>query len=578
MSQRTVAEPSGPAKPAFRKIKVIMPLKSSLPDVETPKLDVLSYLFPADREPSDRPIWIDSQDPQEFLTPRQLLLWVKRFGLGLDNLGIKRGEAVMILTPNHIFVPVAYLGIVGSGRCFSGANPIYTVEEIAYQIEDISASVLLVHHSLIDHAITAARRVGLSKARIFLFSESPNQDINGVKDWRTILGTVEQGQRWQWPRLSPQQSMTTVATVNYSSGTTGPPKGVCISHYNLIANVEQYSVVRYATQDEREHHPDEKWCGFLPLYHAYGQLHTILMCIRLDVPVYVMKQFVFEDLLRAIQRFKVTRLQVAPPILVMLNKRPETKKYNLSSIQEILCGAAPLRAELQNDIARRFGLTTIQGWGMTEVTCGAIIIPTWERDDGSGSVGRLIPNMEAKLLDDDDKEVNDGQPGELHVRGPNICLGYWRNEQATKDTLLSGGWLKTGDVAIVRNGRFWIVDRKKELIKVNALQVAPAELEAALLEHDDVADAAVVGITLSHDEEYPRAYIVLKDESKGKVTASDIHMWSRKRLAKHKWFVGGVSFIEEVPRLASGKIQRKVLRAWSQRDTPEMERQVRPRL
>ena len=189
----------------------------------------------------------------------------------------------------------------------------------------------------------------------------------------------------------------------------------------------------------------------------------------------------------------------------------------------------------------------------------------------------MIPNHEIKLLDDDGKEVTEGQPGEIHVRAPNVCLGYWRNEQATSETLDSDGWLKTGDVAIAKDNWFWIVDRKKELIKVNALQVAPAELEAVLLENEDIADAAVTGIILG-EQEWPRAYIALKDEKKGKVTESQIQDWMKEKVAKHKQLAGGVSFVDEVPKLASGKIQRKVMREWSKRDALELDKGARPRL
>ncbi|KAK3071062.1 hypothetical protein LTR53_009322 [Teratosphaeriaceae sp. CCFEE 6253] len=160
----------------------------------------------------------------------------------------------------------------------------------------------------------------------------------------------------------------------------------------------------------------------------------------------------------------------------------------------------------------------------------------------------------------------------MFIRAPNVCLGYFKNEAATRETLSPDGWLRTGDVAVVnREGLFWIVDRKKELIKVNALQVAPAELEAVLLQHDDIADAAVVGITL-HDEEWPRAYVALKEHAQGKVTAQGIQQWMRGKVAKHKLLVGGVAFVDEVPKLASGKIQRKVMREWAKRDAAGVER------
>ncbi|KAK3044663.1 hypothetical protein LTS18_000679 [Coniosporium uncinatum] len=218
----------------------------------------------------------------------------------------------------------------------------------------------------------------------------------------------------------------------------------------------------------------------------------------------------------------------------------------------------------------------IQGWGMTEVTCGAMHVPGGV-DTDSGTVGQLHPNCECKLLNEEEQELGDDTPGELYVKGPQVCIGYWKNDVATKECLSADGWLKTGDVAVRRDGWFWIVDRKKELIKVNALQVAPAELEAVLLEHDDVADAAAVGITL-HDEEWPRAYVTLKDHAKGKLTESEIQEWFSKKVAKHKQLKGGVMFVDEVPKLASGKIVRKLMKEWSKRDAAVLEGRTKARL
>jgi 4-coumarate--CoA ligase len=211
----------------------------------------------------------------------------------------------------------------------------------------------------------------------------------------------------------------------------------------------------------RENHPPERWVGFLPLYHAYGQLYTIIMAAKLQIPVYIMKQFVYQDFLKVIQNFKITHLQVAPPILVMLTKRPETAGYDLRSVTDILCGAAPLSKELQNNVSKRFNVQIAQGWGMTELTCGAIHVPGGVFDE-SGSVGQLDPNTECKLLDDDENEVALGEPGEIYIRGPQVCLRYWRNEAATEESISSDKWLRTGDVAICDDrGYFWIVDRKK---------------------------------------------------------------------------------------------------------------------
>lgn len=340
-----------------------------------------------------------------------------------------------------------------------------------------------------------------------------------------------------------------------------------ISHQNVIANVVQSIFMRDLEQPWKPGQgPPERWLGFLPLYHAYGQLWSVTAAAINRTPVYFMRQFSFEPFLSHIQNHKITHIQTAPPVLVMLAKRPETTRYNLSSLINILCGAAPLSKELQNEVSTKCDLKVVQTWGMTEVTCSSLHVPGG-LDDRSGSVGYIDPNAEMKLIDDDGKEVTKaGERGEIHVRGPNICLGYWRNEKATKDSFDEDGFLRTGDVAIFDDkGWYWIVDRKKELIKVKGFQVAPAELEAVLLENDDIADAAVVALQMDH-EELPRAYVVLKDESKGKIKEKDIVEWTAQRVAKHKRLMGGVMFIDEVPKSPSGKIQRKIMRDWAKRD------------
>ena len=242
--------------------------------------------------------------------------------------------------------------------------------------------------------------------------------------------------------------------------------------------------------------PEERWLGFLPLYHAYGQLWSIVIACKLAIPVYVVANFNYEKFLQHIQDYKITSLQTAPPVIVMLGKRPETSKYDLSSLTEILCGAAPLARELQVEVSQRFELTIRQTWGGTEMTCSCTAVPGGLRDD-SGSVGILYPNMGCKVVDDDgnEVEVGAGQRGEAWLKGPNVCLGYWKNEQATADAIQQG-YYRTGDV-VTRDerGMYFVVDRKKELIKVNGLQITPAELEALLLDNKNVADARVVGVS-----------------------------------------------------------------------------------
>ena len=554
-----------------------MPHKSKFPLLDIPRCNILSYLYPTNRPISTKPQWIDAADPSNSLSPAQMLSWIKRLAVGLDQLGVKKDAVVMVFTPNHIFVPMVYLGAAGSGRAFSGANPAYTANEVAYQMGILEAAVVFIHPALLETGVDAARQAGIPKDRLFQFDDSICETVDGVRDWRSIVATEEESDTWQWDDLG-DKAPTTIAAINFSSGTTGLPKGVCITHYSLIANAEQSIYVRFVdTRYSGDKTHVATWLATLPLYHAYSQLWTISIALKLGVTVYVMRAFVFGDYLKYIQDYRVTELQTAPPIVVMLAKRPETKDYDLSSLKVIFCGAAPLKSELQNEVSKRFNLTIIQGWGMTELTCCGIAVPGESYDD-TATVGNLIPNSEAMLVDDEGREVmEDDKPGEIWIRGPQVMLSYWRNEEATRKTKTQDGWLKTGDVAVIKGDKFWIVDRLKELIKVNGLQVAPAELEAVLLEHDDVADAAVTRINI-RGEEFPRAYIVLQESKKGMVSEEAIQKWTEGRVAKHKRLVGGVSFVDAVPKLASGKIMRRVMNEWSKRDEKEIEGKVQPRL
>ncbi|CAI6292229.1 unnamed protein product [Periconia digitata] len=540
--------------------------------IDIPQTDLLTYLFPPSRPISNEPIWIDADDTQNSLSPKQLLGWVKRLGLGLQELGLERQDVVMMFSTNHIFVPVAYFGISAAGCIYSGCNPAYGVEETVFQIQNTTCKAILVEPALLPSLLAAASKTKFPRNRIFLFADKQTGTIDGIEDWRTILPPASKAETWTWNTLSPQQSRTTVAALNYSSGTTGLPKGVMISHQNVIANVEQSIFMRDLEQSYNpDSRPQERWLGFLPLYHAYGQLWSIVAAARTLSPCYFMRSFNYVRFLENIQNHRITHIQTAPPVLVMLAKRPETSRYDLSSLRNILCGAAPLSKELQNEVSAKCDLKVVQTWGMTEVTCSSLHVPGG-RDDRSGSVGYIDPNATMKLIDDEGREVGVGERGEVHVKGPNVCMGYWRNEKATQETFDDEGFLKTGDIAIRdENGLFWIVDRKKELIKVKGFQVAPAELEALLLEHEHVADAAVCALQLEH-EELPRAYVALKTEHKRESSEWDIQKWVAGRVAKHKQLSGGVVFIDEVPKSPSGKIQRKVLREWAKQDAENWRR------
>lgn len=290
-----------------------------------------------------------------------------------------------------------------------------------------------------------------------------------------------------------------------------------------------------------------------------------------------MAEFNFSRYLKHIAKHGITTLQVVPPILVMLSKRPEAASAQLNSVKYVMSAAAPLKGDLQNSVSKMLGASVVQSWGMTETTCTGLMVPG-SMDEQTGSVGYLLANTEAKLVDEEGKELSDDSTGELWIRGPQIMMKYWQNESATKETLTSEGWLKTGDVAKHQGGKWWIVDRRKELIIVKGYQVPPAELEAVLLEHKDVVDAAVVSINTG-GEEHPRAYVALRpDAGPEEAVCSAISKDVATKVARHKHLSGGVVAVASIPRLQSGKIQRKVVKPWALEDAKRLEKGLNAKL
>lgn len=477
--------------------------------IDIPQCNILSYLFPGTEIPSEKPVWIDAMHPERWLSPAKLLQYVRRFALGLDRLGVPINEAVMVFTPNHIFVPAVYLGAAGSKRYYTGANPSYTVDELAYQMEIVKPAVVLIHPSLFSVGYAAVKNTNLPRIKIFLFSDTDCLEQDGICDWKTMLAPEAEATFWEWEDLA-NEATNQIATINFSSGTTGLPKGVCISHFNLVANACQTLIVKLAKCRQTVHIRDERWLAFLPLYHAFSQLFTINIACRLQVSVYIMQTFSFTELLRHIQQYQITTMQAVPPVMSMLAKRPETSQHDISSLKNVMVGAAALSVQLSNNLTKQFGFCIARGWGMTETTCVGMLIPDDVREL-NGASGYLLPNTEAKTVDDEGQEVED-IPGELWIRGPQRMLGYWKNQNATREICTGDGWLKTGDIVVAKDDLWWVVDRKKEIMKVNGLQVAPTELEAVLLQHEHVSDVGVVGLIVDGTE-YPRAYIVRRSDT-----------------------------------------------------------------
>jgi acyl-CoA synthetase (AMP-forming)/AMP-acid ligase II len=344
------------------------------------------------------------------------------------------------------------------------------------------------------------------------------------------------------------------AVLPYSSGTTGRAKGVILTHRNLVANLQQIAVLGDVGTES-------KILAVLPFFHIYGMTVMMNQGLHRRATVVTMPRFDLVEFLRIIAEYQVDRVYIAPPLAVALAKHPIVENYDLSCIDVIFSGAAPLDAELGHAMGKRLGCTVLQGYGMTELSPVSHCIPDDRPDVDLSSSGFALPNIICKLVDPDTgREVGPGERGELWVKGPNVMSGYLNNPEATALTLDDEGYLHTGDVAeVTSDGVFSIVDRVKELIKYKGYQVPPAELEALLLTHEKVADVAVIGVQDAEGEEVPKAFVV-RQEAGADLTAEDVMTFVAERIAPHKK-IRVVEFIDQIPKSASGKILRKDLRA-----------------
>ncbi|KAF4619016.1 hypothetical protein G7Y89_g14834 [Cudoniella acicularis] len=538
-----------------------------------------TWLFgPPDSRLPDKIAFIDADRPEtHFLTHETFRLWSSRLAAGLQKAGLQPGDRVLLFSGNSLFYPVVFLGILMAGGTFTGANPGFVERELAYQLKDSDAKFLICADSALEMGITAATSIGMSKDQIFKLDnelfEGTGSSRLGVNNWNVLMEGEDVGKLFQW--YEPEDPKNAICCLNYSSGTTGVPKGVMLTHFAYVANATQYAHVHELEPNCEELTKTAKWMCFLPMYHAMAQTIFIAGGPRRGIPVYIMAKFDFVKVLENVQKFRITTLLVVPPIVVALAKSPLSRKYDLSSVREVGSGAAPLGAEIIREAELLWPAGNVkvkQGWGMTEATCSLLgsdprLTPI------PGSVGELNANCSAKIMDLDGRnEVAVGQRGEIWVQAPNLMKGYWRNPAATSETFTSssdGIWMKTGDIAYVdEQGNFFIVDRIKELIKVKGNQVAPAELEALLLEHPKIQDACVVGVTI-YGEEVPRAYVVVREgEKKGE---KEVMEWLSERVSRFKRLTGGVGFVDSVPKNPSGKILRKIMREKAKKEVGDKE-------
>jgi acyl-CoA synthetase (AMP-forming)/AMP-acid ligase II len=432
---------------------------------------------------------------------------------------------------------VAFHAVSLAGGATTTINPTYTAEELASQLRDCRARFLLTVPQFLDKAREAARSSGIQET--FVFGQAPGATA--------FSALVEEEGPLPEAAIDPRED---VVVLPYSSGTTGLPKGVMLTHRNLVANLYQ---MRAAIDVLGE---DDVFVGVLPFFHIYGLMVIMNVALLIGATVVTLPRFDLEPFLETLQKYGVTFAHVVPPIALALAKHPSVERYDLSRLRTLFSGAAPLGEAVTRACAERLGCVVMQGYGLTETSPGTHVSPTDPARIRPGAVGPCLPNTECKIVDlVRGAAAGPGELGEVCVRGPQVMKGYLNRPEATADMIDAEGWLHTGDVGYAEeDGTLHVVDRVKELIKYKGLQIAPAEIEAVLLSHPAVADAAVVPSPDEEAGEVPKAFLVLK----GEATPEEIMAYVAERVAPHKR-LRRIEVIGQVPKSLSGKILRRVL-------------------
>jgi 4-coumarate--CoA ligase len=439
------------------------------------------------------------------------------------------------MAPNMPEYAAVFHGVSMTGGAVTTINPAYTDREIHHQLIDSGARLLVTVAEHLELVTAAARDTAVESVHI-LDTASGEMEIHGLIG-APLVGALD-------------IDLDSVMVLPYSSGTTGLSKGVMLTHRNLAANVCQTNGAATLTDGD-------VIMAVLPFFHIYG-MQVLMNCgLTMGATIVTMPRFDLELFLKLHQDHRITRCFIAPPIAVALAKHPSVDNYDLSSLQQIFSGAAPLSATLADEVVARIGCEVVQGYGMTELSPVSHLTPVGRGKPGSAGI--TAPNTETQIIDTTTGEsLGFDVDGEVWVRGPQVMKGYLNNPTATASTIDADGWLHTGDIGhIDQDGHLYIVDRLKELIKYKGYQVPPAELEALLLTHPDVADSAVIGVAQDDSGEIPIGFVVLKPDRH--VTAEEVMSFVADQVAHYKK-LHDVKFIDAIPKSASGKILRRVLR------------------
>ncbi|KAJ7462334.1 hypothetical protein B0H11DRAFT_2175421 [Mycena galericulata] len=516
------------------------------PTAPIPELDLLSLLFdsPLCLAAESTVLHAEASNPGNGITKalardltRRIAHTLRtRFGIGQHGSG---KDVVLVVSVGQSMLPILFYGIIASGGVVSMASASFKEDELARQIEQGSAKLCISCPTSQTSPLICR-----TPLRTPLGALLGLVLLSAMESVHNIVGES----RLDWERLKTKEELeNSLICLLYSSGTTGPPKGVKLSHMNMVA--EAYIV----GERLREHWKSRgKWdyrtLAHLPAAHVAGVQGYFVVPFYNGGTTFWMPKFDFVDFLAFNRSLAITTFFSVPPIFLLVSKSPLVQGH-FRALRSATAGAAPLGKELQASVSKKLGVFLTQTWGLSEAA-GSVTGGEVNVEDLSGSVGPILPHCRLRIVDDFGKDCAPSTPGEILVQGPIVTKGYFNNPAANAESF-KDGYLCTGDIGFFKGDRLHVVDRKKELIKYKGLQVAPAELEAVLVSHPQILDAAVIGVFDEQEcTEVPRAYVVANEAA---IT------FVKSRLASHKQLRGGVEFVAAIPKSPSGKILRKDL-------------------
>ncbi|RMD39478.1 hypothetical protein DV735_g5661, partial [Chaetothyriales sp. CBS 134920] len=555
------------------------------PKVDIPQYDLLTFLFESEHSRlsthhtpiyQDPTLHVDALNPSNYLTRASLLdasqrvagVLRRRYNVGASGPG---KDVVTVISHGQILLPAVFFGVIIAGGIFAAVSPHSSANDMARQVTKSRSSLIISGPEFVDLSVKAAQQTGRSSDSVLVLDSAKPRSLSPLSRDRNLIAEEEP---LAWEHITDPEPLRTVPIVLlWSSGTSGLPKAVKISHINLVSEVFLTALNARARAAKEilagRAPPPFRVLAHLSVSHVAGLISCLVGPTYNAGVVFWLPKYKWSDLLEGVRKYQITMFGSVPSVFLRIAKSPEVKDH-FRSVVSAQSGSAPMDKDLQTAVSTRIGPPG-QGigqlWGLSETT-GAVTLQSSERKDTDGSIGDILPGVEIRKVDDDLNDTEPEEPGELLVRGPQVTQGYWEDAAATEAAFVTfpgedgQPWLRTGDIAVYRNGFFHIVDRKKELLKYKGYQVAPAELEGVLFTHPKIEEAVVIGVPgtepLEVGSDLPRAYVVKKPGVE--LEEQEVRDFIAANCAPYKQLRGGVVFVDELPKNVAGKYLRRELR------------------